>query len=246
VSAPAAQAAAAFAPFTPTHYLAAGIGIVVMAAFVIAGRLASQRAETRIAQTWAILWLVQQAITTIYWLLPAHFDIEKSLPLHLCDVAGWLGPFALLLAHTRRTRWLRTVLYFWGLGLSTQAFLTPTVVQGPSDPRFWLFWISHTQIIGGALYDIIARGYRPNARDLKAAIIASLIWMLPLVLLNWATGLNYGYLGVHLEGETILNLLPPWPWRILTMAGIVLTLFTLMWIVWPLAARLLGRPSDED
>lgn len=236
----------AFAPFTPTHFIAAGAGIACIIAFVAIGRASTTAGERRVARTWAILWLVQQAITTVYWLLPSNFDIAKSLPLHLCDVVGWLGPFALLLAHTRRMRWLRTVLYFWGIGLSTQAFFTPTVVQGPDDPRFWLFWISHTQIVGAAIYDIVVRGYRPELRDLKAAIIASLAWMVPLVVLNWITGLNYGYLGPELEGETVLNLLPPWPWRVLTMAGIVLVLFTLMWGVWPIAGRFMGHAPGDD
>lgn len=234
---------AAFAPFTTTHWLAAGLGTACIAVFVAAGRMAPERAEKRIAQTWAILWLIQQAISTVYWLLPRSFDIGTSLPLHLCDVVGWLGPFALLLAHTRKTRWLRTIVYFWGIGLSSQAFFTPTLEYGPGDPRFWLFWISHTQIVGAGIYDVIVRGYRPDARDFKAALIASACWMVPIVLLNWATGMNYGYLGPELEGQTVLNLLPPWPWRILAMAGIVLVLFTLMWIAWPIAERLTRRPN---
>lgn len=231
----------AFAPFTATHLVAAGIGIACMVVFVLAGWQASEEREKRIARTWAVLWLVQQAFTTVYWLLPTSFDIGKSLPLHLCDVIGWFGPFALLLAHSRNTRWLRTLLYFWGIGLSTQAFFTPTVAQGPDDPRFWLFWISHTQIVGAGVYDIIVRGYRPKLRDLKVAIIASLIWMLPLVVLNWATGLNYGYLGKELEGETILNVLPPWPWRLFAVAGIVLVLYSVLWGVWPLSRLIAGK-----
>ncbi len=233
-----------FAPFTATHLVAAGIGIAAMGVFVLAGWQASEDREKRIARTWAIAWLVQQAITTIYWLLPASFDVAKSFPLHLCDVVGWIGPFALLMPHTRKARWLRTVLYFWGIGLSTQAFFTPTVTQGPDDARFWLFWISHTQIIGGAIYDIIVRGYRPNLRDFKAAIIASFCWMVPIVLFNLATGLNYGYLGKELEGETILNVLPPWPWRLFVIGGIVLVLFTVLWGVWPLSKVIAGKRSE--
>ncbi|MFI4916238.1 MAG: TIGR02206 family membrane protein [Phycisphaerales bacterium JB060] len=233
----------AFASFTPTHYAVAGAGLACIAAFVSIGRACTTAGERRVARAWAVLWLVQQAIMTVYWLLPASFDVGKSFPLHLCDVAGWLGPFALLLAHTRKTRWLRTVLYFWGIGLSSQAFFTPTLEQGPGDPRFWLFWISHTQIVGAGVYDVIVRGYRPDARDFKTALIVSACWMVPIVLLNWATGLNYGYLGQELEGQTILNALPPWPWRILAMAGIVLVLFTLMWVLWPITERLTRRPG---
>ncbi len=230
-----------FEPFTATHLVAAGVGVACMAVFVLAGCQASEPRERQIARTWAGLWLIQQAVVTVYWLVPANFDAGKSLPLHLCDVAGWLGPFALLLAHTRKTRWLRTMLYFWGIGLSTQAFLTPTLSEGPGDPRFWFFWISHTQIVGAAVYDIIARGYRPSARDFKTAIIATLCWMVPIVLFNMATGLNYGYLGKELEGTTILNALPPWPWRIAAMAGIVLVLFTVLWGVWPLSRVIAGK-----
>lgn len=241
---PAATSPAGFAPFTATHLVAAGIGVACMAVFVLAGRQSSDVREKHIARTWAVLWLVQQAITTAYWLLPASFDIGKSLPLHLCDVIGWIGPFALLLPHTRTSRWLRTVLYFWGIGLSTQAFFTPTVTQGPDDPRFWFFWISHTQIVGAGVYDVIVRGYRPSTRDLKVAIVASLFWMVSLALFDWATGLNYGYLGKELEGETILNVLPPWPWRLFAMAGIVLVLFTLLWGVWPLSRLIAGKRAE--
>lgn len=244
MSVAAVQPAVGFAPFTATHLVAAGIGVACIAVFVLAGRQSSDVRETHIARTWAVLWLVQQAITTVYWLLPASFDIGKSLPLHLCDVIGWFGPFALLLPHTRRSRWLRTVLYFWGIGLSTQAFFTPTVTQGPDDPRFWFFWISHTQIVGAGVYDVFVRGYRPSTRDLKVAVIASLLWMVPLALLDWATGLNYGYLGKELEGETILNVLPPWPWRLFAMAGIVLVLFALLWGVWPLSRLIAGKRAE--
>lgn len=236
----------AFAPFTATHLVAAGVGMVAMALFVLAGKQAREPRERRIAHTWAALWLVQQVVVTLYWLLPAHFDPGKSLPIHLCDIAGWLGPFALLLQGRPGTRWLRTMLYFWGIGLSTQAFFTPTLTEGPGDPRFWFFWISHTQIVGAAVYDVLARRYRPSVRDLGLAVAVSLAWAIPIVLLNWATGLNYGYLGKDHEGQTILNVLPPWPWRVVSIIGIAIALFTVLWGVWPLARVIAGRGEGQD
>jgi len=242
----ASQSTPSFAPFTAAHLIAAGVCLAVIGLFVLSGKQAGEQRERRIAQTWAVFWLVHQAILTTYWLLPASFDVGKSFPLHLCDVAGWLGPFALLLGRSRGTRWLRTVLYFWGIGLSTQAFFTPTLEQGPSDSRFWFFWISHTQIVGAAVYDVVVRAYRPEARDFATAIIASLCWAAPIVLLNVLTGLNYGYLGRELEGTTILNVLPAWPWRIAAIMGMVLALFTVIWGVWPLSRALAGSARDAQ
>lgn len=235
-----------FAVFGPTHLIAVGVCIVAIALFVLAGRQASEDRQRLIARSWAVLWLVQQAIATVFWLLPAQFDVRTSFPLHLCDILGWLGPFALLLAPTQRTRWLRTILYFWGIGLSTQAFFTPTLEQGPGDLRFWLFWISHTQIVGAAIYDIVVRGFRPTLRDLKVVVFASLCWAVPIVMLNWLTGLNYGYLGRELDGTTILNALPPWPWRIFAVMGIVLALFTVIWGVWPLSRFIAGAGRTNN
>lgn len=231
----------AFAPFTATHLVAAGVCIAAMAVFVMAGMQATPARERKIANAWALLWLVHMGIYSTWWLLPANFTWRSSMPLHLCDIVGWLGPFALLLGHRPRWRWLRTVLYFWGIGLSSQAFFTPTLDVGPDGARFWFFWISHTQIVGGAIYDVLARKYRPSFADLKIAVLASLCWAVPIVLLNWATGLNYGYLGKELEGQTILNALPPWPWRVFSVMGIVLVLFTVLWGVWPLSRIIAGR-----
>jgi len=240
-----ARPGSSFSAFGSTHLIAVAVCIVAIAIFVLAGHQASKVRERRIAQAWAVLWLVQQAVATVFWLLPAQFDVRTSFPLHLCDVLGWLGPFALLLGPSQRTRWLRTMLYFWGIGLSTQAFFTPTLEQAPGDLRFWLFWISHTQIVGAAIYDITVRGYRPSLADLKVAVFVSLCWAVPIIILNWATGLNYGYLGKDLDGTTILNALPPWPWRIFAVMGIVLVLFTVIWGVWPVSRIIAGMRGSH-
>jgi len=233
-----------FSPFGATHALAAGVALGGMIAWIAAGarlRRADAARERSLVRVVAVLWLLQQAFSTLWWLLPANFDPGASLPLHLCDVVGWLGPFALLMDDRPSARWLRTCLYFWGIGLSSQAFITPTLEHGPADTRFWLFWISHTLIVGGAAYDAIVRGYRPHARDLLVAIGCSAAWAVPMVALNAATGFNYGYLGPELDGTTILNALPGWPWRPLAMGTIVAVLFSILWAIWPITAALTAR-----
>jgi hypothetical protein len=52
--------------------------------------------------------------------MPGHLRWDKSLPLHICDLTRLLVPVALWTNH----RAARAMLYFWGLGLSSQAFIT--------------------------------------------------------------------------------------------------------------------------
>ena len=49
-----------------------------------------------------------------------------------------------------------------GLALCTQALITPSLVEGPAQWPFWFFWATHGMIFAVPIYDIIARGYRPN------------------------------------------------------------------------------------
>ncbi len=96
-----------------------------------------------------------------------QYTFAQSLPLQVCDLAGLVGPMALL----TRKQWLRAILYFWGLGLSIQGFIQPVLKdKGLGDVEFWLFWANHTMIVGTAVYDLVALGFRPKTRDFLIAV----------------------------------------------------------------------------
>src|SRR5687768_13891291 len=94
-----------------------------------------RRAERAAVRSPLILW----AIATVYWLLPANFDLTVSLPLHMCDVTGLCAPLVLLTGK----RLFRTMLYFWGIGLSIHGVLTPILEEGWFHVTFALYWLVH-------------------------------------------------------------------------------------------------------
>ncbi len=102
--------------------------------------------ERQLCSAWAGFIICSNLWALVYWLQPAHYDITKSLPLHMCDIAGLLAPL-LFLTHWRP---IRSMMYFWGIGLSTQAFITPTLLEGIGEQRYWLFWLNHLAIVGSA------------------------------------------------------------------------------------------------
>ncbi|MEM9418316.1 MAG: TIGR02206 family membrane protein, partial [Planctomycetota bacterium] len=181
------------------------------------------------------LWLGMQA----YFLLVEQ-DWTDSLPLHICDLAGLLGPVALL----TRQRVLRTTLYFWAFGLTIWGFLTPTLTHGPEHIRFWLFWVSHAAVIFYAAYDCVVNRYRPALVDLGTVCLVTMGYLAVLLPINLANeGWNYAYIGdVELDAATPLAMLPDWPWRILGIQVLGATIFALVWLPWGMAS-FLRKPS---
>ena len=235
-----------FQPFGLKHAVVFAISVGVMAGFCWFGRrLGDGRTRRRIelALAWSVVAFQVAHLT--YWFMPGNFRIGTSLPLHLCDLASLAAALMLF----TNARWLRAVLYFWAIGLSTQAFFTPTLTDGIATLRFWFFWIGHLQIVGIAIYDVVVRGFRPTGRDFLIGLGASIAWAAVATAFNLWLGTNYGFIGSAMpENPTIVDHLGPWPWRVGVLGLIVTTLFAALWLVWPISAwvraRMQPRPNE--
>ncbi len=232
------QWAVVFHPFTWMHLASAAWTLTLMIGACWLGRrlLARQRldAEARLADAWGGFAVCVNVWSLVYWNLPGQFDLRESLPLQLCDLACLNAPLVFL------THWRlpRAVSFFWGIGLSTQAWITPTLEEGPAHEKYYLFWLVHLAIVGTAVYDLAVRRYRPALRDLLMAVAATIVYALAMIGVNHALDSNYGFIGNQLRATpTLVDKLGPWPDRVFIMAGIVLGGFVVMWTV----AAVLGR-----
>src|SRR3954463_15878433 len=135
---------------------------------------------------WSSL-LLFVAINHELWLDTQRFLAKRSLPLHLCDLTLLLMPLVLAL----NCRPARVILYYFGLGLSTQGFITPDLHEGPAHWPFWSFWFLHFLVVGTSIYDVAARGFRPTWRDLRFAIMVSLGYVAILMPIDAIFGWNY-------------------------------------------------------
>lgn len=222
-----------FHAFTPLHAAAVAGSVFVLAALGIAGaRLRGRQAEASFRR--ALFWtaLLFQVCNLIFYTVPWQWEV--SLPLHVCDLAGLVAVAAL----RWETRWLRAVLYYWGIGLSTQAFITPVVEAGPAHMRFWLFWISHLVIVGAAVYDLAGRRFRPTWRDFRAITFIMLLYGAVIIPLDALSGWNYGYVGkTAVNSPTLLDKFGPWPGRLVWMLLLVEGVFALLTAVWMVGKR---------
>jgi hypothetical integral membrane protein (TIGR02206 family) len=227
-----------FQAFSALHIMTVVVfGAAMVGACVIGRRCGYEtERERRFRVTWGWIVLVYQTWYSAWYLMPSRFDWRDSLPLQVCDLAAFVAGLAMVSG----ARVWRTLLYFWGIGLSTQAFFTPTVQYGIGHLKFWMFWIGHTMIVGSAVYDLVVRGYRPRLRDLGTALAITYSLCLTAfffdVLMTRQLGypINYWYIGeTKPDAPTILDGLGPWPLRVAAVMGIVITEFVLLWAVWP-------------
>lgn len=229
---------ATFQAFSAAHglsLLVSGLLIAVVVSFGLnAKRRGNEPAATRcLGLIGVALWLAQQA-----YALLLEFNPYDSFPLHICDIAAIVGPLALLLPH----RLLRTVLYFWAFAFTTQGLITPTLERGPATLTFWIFWVNHVSIIGMAVYDMVVRRYRPTPTDLLHIIVFTLGYVAVVAPIDALLDWNYGYLGADTPGRpTLLDVLGPWPWRLVWIILMGAIMLTHAWLPWPIIQWLRQR-----
>jgi hypothetical integral membrane protein (TIGR02206 family) len=226
-----------FAPFTALHAATiAGIGLLI-AALVLAARRGSgvaRGAATALGLGYVLAWIGVHGWRN----LPPQFDPYLTLPLQMCHLAA----LAAGLYFVAGWAWLRPLLYFWGLALTTQACVTPTLTEGPALPEFWFFWVTHGIIVAAAAYAIAVDGYRPTWRDYGLACIAGAVYVAVAVAVNVAFGANYGFLGnMRPELPTIVDFLGPWPERIAVIMLIVAAAMAVLMLPWTLARRVAAK-----
>ena len=188
---------------------------------------------------WA--YLAAWGTTYSFLFLSSLHDPAKTLPLQLCHLTA--AAAALLLI----TRWrpLRPFVYFWGLGLCTQALVTPALSEGPALYPFWFFWATHGLIVGVACYDLFALGYRPGWRDYGIACAAAAAYVALVLPLDIAFGWNYGFVGPDKpEVRTIVDVLGPWPQRLAAIAALVAAIMALLVLPWRAARSRLRALLD--
>ena len=206
--------------------------IAVAAAAAVAWRRgrderAARRGECLAGYGYLAVW-----IGTFAWLpTQPDYDATTDWPLQLCHWAAVCASLALI---TGARIW-RTLAWFWGLALCTQALITPNLTDGPATWPFWFFWTTHAMAVAMPLYDALARRYRPTVRDLAIASVGALAYVAIVLPIDLATGWNYGFVGPSRPDlPTIVDLLGPWPRRLVFIALIAAAAMAATLLPWTL------------
>lgn len=175
----------------------------------------------------AVFILLQQIFIYIWYGVSGEWSVAVTLPLQLCDLSVFLSVAVLLTRH----RLLTELLYYWGIGGAVQAILTPDI--GPyTFPHFvyYQFFLSHGVILLACLYMVMVEKFKPSGKSVLRTFIITNLYALIIIPVNKLTGGNYLFLSRKPSGGSIMDLLGPWPWYILSLEAVALTIFILLYL----------------
>ena len=229
-----------FSPYGQSHLIVMALLVVGGLVLVAWGRRHREPATVaRDCRYLAIAILVFMLPLQAVAMVRSGYDLQRSMPLQLCDVAALLAPYALW----SRRHWAVSLTYYWGLTLTTQAVITPDLSRDFPDPVFILFWGMHLLIVWAAIYLTWGLGIAPDWRSYATAVVVTLGWMVIVFGVNSAIGSNYGYLNAKPAAASLLDYLGPWPVYLLVEIAIVSAVWALMTLPWTRRTRTRPQPG---
>jgi hypothetical integral membrane protein (TIGR02206 family) len=146
---------------------------------------------------------------------------RESLPFALCDVALVIAALA---CWWPTQPLLVELTWFWGLAGTLQAVATPDLSVGFPHLEFWEYVVAHVGIVAAALYLVIGMGYRPRAGSVRRVFAITVIYTGFVGLVDALSGADYMFLASRPVKWSLLSVLGPWPWYILSAAALALVL----------------------
>jgi len=181
----------AFRPLGLAHLIVIALTIAlpfILAAFVRKSRW--PRSERIIGLLLAGLLVINYVGYEIYLAATVGLEWKKVLPFQLCD---WAMAAIVVAVLTGRKRWIE-VAYFWGIGGTLQAILTPDLKFAFPHIRFLTFFITHSGIVVAIAFMMIVKKFRPHWFSIVRVFAWSELYFVLTLTVDLLTGENYGYL----------------------------------------------------
>lgn len=174
----------------------------------------------------AVFLLSLQGIFTVWEVCVKDWSAAYSLPLHLCDVAVILAGIMLL----SKSKILFEITYFWGMGGSIQALLTPDLAYPFPHFMFFFFFVYHGAIITAILFKIFSENYTVLFKSIFRVFAFTNAYALAIAGVNLFTHGNYLFICRKPLNASLIDYLGPWPWYIISLEAVAMLTFLICYL----------------
>jgi hypothetical integral membrane protein (TIGR02206 family) len=196
-------------------------------------RLRPGRWGPRGAKVIGLVLLSVCVVDVVRQLAEGTWSARSSLPLALCN-------FALIVAAAAcwwRYRQFVELTYYWGMAGTLQGLVTPDLNAPFPRLEFFEYVIGHTLIIVAALFLVVGMRIQPRRSSVLRATAITYIYVAIVGLVDLVLGANYMFLRHAPHQWTLLRLLGPFPWYLVSGVAIVPLLFSILYSPFWLARR---------
>ena len=212
-----------FQPYGLSHLTVIFLTVVLPFALAAMVRCTkSQRLERMIISLLSTLLILNYVAYLVFIRSRGVVDWQDMLPMQMCD---WGMVVVIVAMWTGSQRWFE-VAYFWGIGGTLQAVLTPNLSYGFPDWRFISFFTSHCGIIIGVVFLMLTRRYRPYPTSIVRVWLWTEFYFVVTLIVDKLNRANYGFLLHKPEAFSVLSFLSDSrPLYLLQMHGVALLFF---------------------
>ncbi|QJC53094.1 TIGR02206 family membrane protein [Paenibacillus albicereus] len=221
-----ADIAERFVPYSPAHLLSLALILAAVLLLLAFRRPLSRRRPAAGRYALAGLLAACEVLLNVWYFSSGVFRPSSTLPFELCSISLYLSVLMLLL----RSRLLFQIVYFTAIGGALQALATPVLGYAFPHFRFIEFFAAHGLLLLAALYMVWVEGFRPTLRSVFVAWGALNAIAAVVFLVNRLTGANYMFLARKPPSSSLLDVLGPYPWYILSLEAVALLLFLLLYL----------------
>ncbi len=225
--------------FGQDHLIYLLVILLVSAAFLIfAKKTFDKERANKVATVLGIVALVHLFLEIPVLRLVLGLPLATSLPLHLCNF-GMIMVGILLITRKQRAF---NLAYFWALCGASQSLLTPNLSYIFPHPLAITFFTAHTIEIVGVLYAVIILKMRPRWSSIPKVMLVTAGLAALIFPINYIhPDANYMFLKFAPLGGSLIDLLGPWPWYILSLVGVALLFFVIAYLPYAISDGIKNR-----
>ncbi len=162
-----------------------------------------------------------------------QLSFPGALPLDLCDVTLFLVTLVLFNLNAA----VFDLVYYFALAGTSMALLTPDLWEAFPSLSTVQFFASHGLAVAAVLYLVWSGQARPRPGSAPRTLLALNLFAAFDFTFDAVFKTNYMYLRAKPESLSLLNVLGPWPWYILTSDAVAWVLFLLLYLPFRASSR---------
>ncbi|MFL6560727.1 MAG: TIGR02206 family membrane protein [Bacillus sp. (in: firmicutes)] len=216
-----------FEMFSISHFVI--ISILILGAILIFLNKDKLKSKvSRRTEIWVAISLIIIELTYHFWMIVnGSWNVSHAIPLELCSISMILTVILLL----TKKKIIYEILLFTALLGASQALLTPSLNYDFPHFRFFHFFYTHLMEIWVPLYFTWAKGYRPTIWSVLKLCIFLNVLMPIIMFINKLVDGNYMFLSHKPDSASLLDVLGPYPWYILSLEGLLIGLSLIVWLI---------------